>query len=100
VLHHQQALGFLAMLGVIGLTGIVVNDSLILANLVNGMRRENRDRSFRDIFVKATQNRFRPIMLTSITTVASLLPMAYGIGGSDPFSAPMALAMASSLPHH
>jgi len=72
---HQQALDFLAMLGVIGLTGIVVNDSLIPANLVNGMRSENGDRSFRDILVRATQTRFRPILLTSITTVAGLLPL-------------------------
>ena len=43
--------------------------------------------------VNATRHRLRPILLTSVTTVAGLLPMAYGIGGSDPFSAPMALAM-------
>ncbi len=43
--------------------------------------------------LRSTETRLRPILLTSITTVAGLLPMAYGIGGSDPFSAPMALAM-------
>jgi multidrug efflux pump subunit AcrB len=90
---HQQALGFLAMLGVVGLTGIVVNDSLILVNLANRMRAHEPNRPYRDIVVEATKSRMRPIVLTSITTVAGLLPMAYGIGGSDPFSAPMALAM-------
>ncbi len=90
---HQQALGFLAMLGVVGLTGIVVNDSLILVNLVNRLRVDNPDKAFQDIVIEATENRLRPILLTSITTVAGLLPMAYGLGGSDPFSAPMALAM-------
>ena len=45
------------------------------------------------VLVSATRTRLRPIVLTSITTVAGLLPMAYGLGGSDPFSAPMALAM-------
>ena len=90
---HQQSLGFLAMLGVIGLTGIVVNDSLILVNLANNLRAENKSESPASIIVKATQHRLRPILLTSITTVAGLLPMAYGLGGSDPFSAPMALAM-------
>ncbi|MCP4250398.1 MAG: efflux RND transporter permease subunit, partial [bacterium] len=90
---HQQALGFLAMLGVVGLTGIVVNDSLILVNLVNSLRRERPDAAFGELAVEAVQNRLRPILLTSITTVAGLLPMAYGLGGSDPFSAPMALAM-------
>jgi len=90
---HHESIGFLAMMGVIGLTGIVVNDSLILANLVNKMSAQEERRPFQEILVEATQRRLRPIMLTSITTVAGILPMAYGIGGSDPFSAPMALAM-------
>ena len=90
---HQQALGFLAMLGVVGLTGILVNDSLILVNLVNRMKTTHPGMSFTERVVAATKTRLRPIVLTSITTVAGLLPMAYGLGGSDPFSAPMALAM-------
>ncbi len=90
---HQQALGFLALLGVVGLTGIVVNDSLILVNLANRMRRDDPHAPHREIVLRATESRLRPIVLTSITTVAGLLPMAYGLGGSDPFSAPMALAM-------
>ncbi len=90
---HQQSLGFLAMLGVIGLTGIVVNDSLILVNLANRLRESKRGEELLDIIVEATKHRLRPILLTSVTTVAGLLPMAYGLGGSDPFSAPMALAM-------
>jgi len=90
---HGQPIGFLAMLGVIGLVGIVVNDSLILVNLVNGMRETTPHADANDIIVDATKNRLRPILLTSVTTVAGLLPMAYGLGGSDPFSAPMALAM-------
>ncbi len=90
---HGQAIGFLAMLGVIGLVGIVVNDSLILVNLANSLRRTDTDASLNEIIVDATKHRLRPILLTSITTVAGLLPMAYGLGGSDPFSAPMALAM-------
>jgi multidrug efflux pump subunit AcrB len=90
---HQQSLGFMSMLGVVGLTGLVVNDSLILVNLVNRLRIEEPAQTFRELIIKATQARSRPILITSITTVAGLLPMAYGIGGSDPFSAPMALAM-------
>jgi multidrug efflux pump subunit AcrB len=90
---HGEAIGFLAMLGVIGLVGIVVNDSLILVNLVNRMRKMEPDVPAKTAVVNATKHRLRPILLTSVTTVAGLLPMAYGVGGSDPFSAPMALAM-------
>ena len=85
---HQQALGFLAMLGIVGLTGIIVNDSLILVNLVNQMKSGQPDMPVKQRVVDATVSRLRPIVLTSITTVAGLLPMAYGLGGSDPFSAP------------
>ncbi|MCP4391269.1 MAG: efflux RND transporter permease subunit, partial [Gammaproteobacteria bacterium] len=90
---HQQAFGFLAMLGVVGLTGIVVNDSLILVNLVNRLKDTHPEISAHNRIVDSAKTRLRPIVLTSITTVAGLLPMAYGLGGSDPFSAPMALAM-------
>ena len=90
---HQQSFGFLAMLGVVGLTGIVVNDSLILVNLVNRLKETHPEISPHDRIVDSAKTRLRPIVLTSITTVAGLLPMAYGLGGSDPFSAPMALAM-------
>ena len=90
---HQQAFGFLAMLGIVGLTGIVVNDSLILVNLVNRMKATNPQATVHERIINASKTRLRPIVLTSITTVAGLLPMAYGLGGSDPFSAPMALAM-------
>ena len=90
---HGESPGFLAMLGVIGLVGIVVNDSLILVNLANRIRDERKGAPANAVIVDATKHRLRPILLTSVTTVAGLLPMAYGIGGSDPFSAPMALAM-------
>ncbi|MDJ0831911.1 MAG: efflux RND transporter permease subunit [Gammaproteobacteria bacterium] len=90
---HQTDFGFLAMLGVVGLTGILVNDSLILVNLVNNLKAEHPEVPLHERIIMAAKVRMRPIVLTSITTVAGLLPMAYGIGGSDPFSAPMALAM-------
>jgi multidrug efflux pump subunit AcrB len=90
---HGEALGFLAMLGVVGLTGIVVNDSLILVNQVNRLHRAQPADPVQEAVQEAAKSRLRPILLTSITTVVGLLPMAYGFGGSDPFSAPMALAM-------
>ena len=90
---HQQAFGFLSMLGIVGLTGIVVNDSLILVNLVNRLKSLDTELNVHQRIVNAAKTRLRPILLTSITTVVGLLPMAYGLGGSDPFSAPMALAM-------
>ncbi len=85
------------MLGVIGLTGIVVNDSLILVNLINRYRHKLPDAPLGVLVVAGAKIRVRPILLTTITTVSGLLPLAYGLGGSDPFSAPMALALGYGL---
>jgi multidrug efflux pump subunit AcrB len=90
---HGEPLGFLAMLGVIGLMGVVVNDSLILVDYINVHRIEEPEKKFLRIVAEGTSARLRPILLTSVTTVSGVLPMAYGLGGSDPFLAPMALAL-------
>ena len=94
---HDAALGFLAMTGIIGLAGVVVNDSLVLVNHVNDLRGKHPDRNIRDIVATGTSDRLRAILLTTLSTVAGLLPLAYGIGGSDPYMGPMALALGWGL---
>jgi multidrug efflux pump subunit AcrB len=90
---HGEPLGFMSMMGVIGLMGVVVNDSLILVNYINERRKGEPDTRILVIVADGTATRLRPILLTSITTVAGVLPLAYGLGGSDPFISPMALAL-------
>jgi multidrug efflux pump subunit AcrB len=90
---HGEPLGFMSMMGVIGLMGVVVNDSLILVNYINERRKNEPEKRFLVIVADGTATRLRPILLTSITTVAGVLPLAYGLGGSDPFISPMALAL-------
>lgn len=90
---HGKDLGFLAMMGVVGLCGIVVNDSLVLVDHINKLRRELPEVPIKEIVSRGATDRLRAILLTTITTVVGLLPLAYGIGGSDPFIEPMALAL-------
>lgn len=90
---HGKDLGFLAMMGVIGLSGIVVNDSLVLVNHINVLRRHNPGLSVTQAVSDGAADRLRSVLLTTVTTVVGVLPLAYGIGGSDPFIAPMALAL-------
>ena len=90
---HDTDIGFLAMMGVVGLSGIVVNDSLVLVNHINNLRRQNPEKKTRDLVAEGAADRLRAVLLTTITTVVGLLPLAYGVGGSDPFIAPMALAL-------
>ncbi len=90
---HNEPMGFMAMLGVIGLSGVVVNDSLLLVNFVNQLQIARPGTSLVRHVAEGTATRLRPILVTSITTVAGLLPLAYGVGGSDQFGGTMALAM-------
>jgi multidrug efflux pump subunit AcrB len=94
---HSEPLGFLAMMGLIGLTGVVVNDSLVLVNHINELRQSQPDRPIIELAAQGAADRLRAVTLTTITTVVGLLPLAYGIGGSDPFIAPMALALGYGL---
>lgn len=92
---HGQPLGFMAMMGCVGLAGVVVNNAIVLIDFVNANRAAGMDR--RTSIVDAARVRLRPILLTSVTTLAGLMPTAYGIGGDDPFVKPMALALGWGL---
>ncbi|MFH1479177.1 MAG: efflux RND transporter permease subunit [Candidatus Omnitrophota bacterium] len=92
---HGLPFSFMAILGVVGLNGIVVNDSIVLVEFINKLRREGTDR--RNSIIKAGQMRLRPVILTTITTVGGLSTVAYGIGGKDPFLVPMALSICWGL---
>jgi multidrug efflux pump subunit AcrB len=94
---HGEPFGFIAMLGVIGLIGVLVNDSLVLVNHVNDLREKKRHEDLKILVSVGTSNRLRPILMTTLTTVAGLMPLAYGVGGKDPYMAPMALALTWGL---
>jgi len=90
---HDEPFGFLAMLGAVGMAGVVVNDSLVLVNHLNDLRKKNPSLSAMELVVQGTSDRLRAILMTTFTTVAGLLPLAYGIGGTDIYMGPMALAL-------
>lgn len=94
---HGEPMSFVGMLGVIGLAGVVVNDSLVLVNHINRLRRDNPDRNVLDLVAQGTANRLRAVILTTLTTVGALIPLAYGFGGTDPFMRSAALALGYGL---
>lgn len=95
ILPAGRPLNFFAMMGLVGLTGIVVNDSIVLVDFINRLRKEGRGR--RDSLIEAGLIRLRPVIMTSVTTIGGLVSVAYGIGGGDPFLKPMALAIVWGL---
>ncbi len=97
-LLHKEPLSFIALLGAIGLTGVVVNDSLVLVSHLNQIKKSSpAGLSIIDIVAQGSSDRLRAIIMTTVTTVGGLIPLAYGWGGSDPFMAPMALSMSYGL---
>jgi len=82
-------------MGVVGLAGVVVNDSIVLVEFIKKGRSQGL--SPFDASVQAGAKRLRAVYLTTITTFFGLIPTAYGIGGFDPFLQPMALSMSWGL---
>jgi multidrug efflux pump subunit AcrB len=94
-LISNKSLSFLAMIGIIGLAGVIVNTSIVLVDCIDELQKKGMDKY--ESLAKAASSRFRPIILTTITTMAGLIPTAYGIGGTDAMLVPMTLALAWGL---
>ncbi len=94
---HNEPFSFMALLGIIGLSGVVVNDSLVLVDHLNRKIKNRGEKAMLEVIASGSADRLRAILMTTITTAAGLLPLAYGIGGEDPTTAPMALALGWGL---
>jgi HAE1 family hydrophobic/amphiphilic exporter-1 len=90
-----QTFNIMALIGVIMLVGIAVNDSIILVDAINQLKRDGLP--VRDAIVQAGQRRIRPIIMTSLTTILALLPLTFGFGEGAALRAPMALAVIGGL---
>lgn len=84
-------LSIISMFGIIALTGVVVNDSLVLVVTTNRMRRDGM--AVFDAIIKAGAKRFRPIILTSLTTFFGLAPMIFETSMQARFLIPMAVSL-------
>ena len=91
----RYAISMYVFYALVGLAGIVVNDSLVLIDFVNQERA--RGSGTWDSVRIASEKRFRPILLTTLTTMAGLLPMATGMTGYSPVFGPFATAIVFGL---
>ncbi len=85
----------ISIFGIVALSGIVVNDSLILIDFINSQVRSG-GKLFESV-IKAGQNRFRPVLLTSVTTVAGLSPLLLETSFQAQFLIPMAVSISFGL---
>lgn len=84
-----------AMIGVVSLSGIVVNDAIVLVDFINRLRAAGMSKE--DACITAAQLRLRPIFLTTVTTIGGLLPLAMNLGGGGEFWQPLTVTIMGGL---
>lgn len=84
-----------AFIGLIMLSGIVVNNAIILVDYINKLRQ--RGYSYRDAILEAGPVRLRPILMTTMTTILGMFPLALGLGSGSETYAPLATVVIGGL---
>jgi HAE1 family hydrophobic/amphiphilic exporter-1 len=85
----------MVFLGLIILVGIVVNNAIVLIDYINKMRERGLEKA--EAIIEAGRARLRPIIMTALTTVVGLIPMALGLGEGAEIRAPMAITVIVGL---
>ncbi len=90
-----KTLGVTALIGAIILAGIVVNNGIVLVDYINVLRKEGKERS--EAVTTAGPIRLRPILMTTLTTILGLVPLALEIGEGAELQSPMAIVVIGGL---
>lgn len=96
-MHGQTLFGFFAAIGALGMAGVVINDAIIMLSKLEQEYAEHIGTSNNETIARIAQTRLKAVVLTTLTTVAGVLPTAYGIAGYDAMLAEMMLALAWGL---
>ena len=95
---HGEPLSFFALTGSLALMGVIVNDSLVMVSHLNYIKAKSAELEDKIVWIaRGSKDRLRAVVLTTLTTMAGVLPLAYGIGGTDVFLQPMVLALGYGL---
>jgi multidrug efflux pump subunit AcrB len=86
---------FMVFIGIVSLTGVVVNDGIVLVDAINQSRRAGM--SLSDAIRDASSRRFRPVLLTTVTTIAGLLPLTLNVASGGEFWVPLGITIISGL---
>jgi HAE1 family hydrophobic/amphiphilic exporter-1 len=97
LLTTETTLNVQSFIGLVMLSGIVVNNAIVLIDYMIQLKRRDPERLGVDIVKQAALRRFRPILMTTLTTVLAMLPIAMGIGDGGELQAPMARVVIGGL---
>jgi multidrug efflux pump subunit AcrB len=95
--HGQTLFGFFAAIGTLGMAGVVINDAIIMVSKLDQEYDNKNDKPVNEKIARIAQTRLKAVILTTLTTVAGVLPTAYGLAGYDAMLAEMMLALAWGL---
>jgi len=98
---HGMNFSLLPVIGTIGLSGVVVNASIVMVDSVHQalhkLRRGASEEERTEVIIEALVSRLRPVLVTSLSTFGGVMPTAYGLGGWDAIMSPMSLALGWGL---
>ena len=92
----DTAIGATVLVGVVLLVGIVVNNAIVMVELANQLYQIGKG-SRQAVIIRAASTRLRPILMTTITTVLGMFPLAIGIGEGSEFLQPLGIVVFSGL---
>jgi len=97
LIFWNTTLNVQSFIGLIVLAGVVVNNAIVLVDYTNQLKKRDPSKDSIDIIRTASVRRFRPIIMTTLTTVLGMLPVAYGVGAGGELQAPMARVVIGGL---
>jgi multidrug efflux pump subunit AcrB len=95
-LHGMNIYGFFAVIGALGMIGVVVNDAIVMIDKIDKSITLTTDHPWK-VIAEVSSTRLRPVLLTTLTTVMGILPTAYGFAGYDSMLSEMMLTMGWGL---
>jgi HAE1 family hydrophobic/amphiphilic exporter-1 len=90
-----QSINILSMIGLVALIGISVNDAIVKIHTIRRLRQQGLE--LRAAVLEGCRLRFRPILMTSVTTIVGMVPMAIGLGSGEQLQRPLALTIIGGL---
>jgi len=92
----QQSLNVISLIGIVMLIGIGVNDAIIKVDYMNLLYRRQKT-PLREAVLQTSNEKFRPVIMTTITTIVAMLPLAFGFGGNVEMNKPLAITIIGGL---